>query len=83
MFGRVESVVAQERKRSKGMDLELVKSVGMGEAEDKNFVYSPVSIQLALSLVASGSTGKTLEQMLGFLNSKSLDDLNALSSRPI
>ncbi|KAF6161124.1 hypothetical protein GIB67_007765 [Kingdonia uniflora] len=63
--------------------LEFIKSVGMGEAEDKNFVYSPVSIQLALSLVASGSTGKTLEQMLGFLNSKSLDDLNALSSRLI
>ena len=45
-----------------------------------NFVASPLSLHAVLSLVAAGSTGHTLEQMLFFLGSKSVDDLRLLSS---
>ncbi|KAF6147190.1 hypothetical protein GIB67_009582 [Kingdonia uniflora] len=60
--------------------LKFVESVGLKNAENSNFVFSPLSIQLALSLLATGSMGKTLEQMLSFLNADSLDDLNSVSS---
>ncbi|KAF6136331.1 hypothetical protein GIB67_024471 [Kingdonia uniflora] len=60
--------------------LKFVESVGLKNAENSNFVFSPLSIQLALRLLATGSMGKTLEQMLSFLNADSLDDLNSVSS---
>ncbi|KAF6157443.1 hypothetical protein GIB67_004381 [Kingdonia uniflora] len=52
-------------------------------SENSNFIFFPLSIQLALSLLATGSTGKTLERMLSFLNADSLEDLNFVSSRLI
>ncbi|KAL9666275.1 hypothetical protein QQ045_000601 [Rhodiola kirilowii] len=41
------------------------------EAKDKNFVYSPVSIHLALTVLAAGAKGKTLDQFLSFLKLES------------
>ncbi|XP_028752768.1 serpin-ZX-like [Neltuma alba] len=46
-----------------------------------NFVASPLSLHIILSLVAAGSKGKTLEQLLSFLGSESKDELNSLSSQ--
>lgn len=52
------------------------------EAEKgSNFVISPVSFQIMLSLVATGATGRTLDQLLLFLGSKNIEDLNSLSSQ--
>ncbi|KAI9073449.1 hypothetical protein K1719_044586 [Acacia pycnantha] len=45
-----------------------------------NFLSSPLSLHIILSLVAAGSKGKTLEQLLSFLGSQSKDDLNFVSS---
>ncbi|XP_062106366.1 serpin-ZX-like [Humulus lupulus] len=45
-----------------------------------NFVASPLSLHVVLSLVAAGSTGRTLEQLLFFLGSQSVDELSLLSS---
>ncbi|KAL1824422.1 hypothetical protein ACET3Z_011200 [Daucus carota] len=55
------------------------------EEADKasNFVISPVSFQIILSLIATGATGRTLDQLLSFLGSKSIDDLNSLSSKVV
>nr|XP_017240588.1 PREDICTED: serpin-ZX-like [Daucus carota subsp. sativus] len=55
------------------------------EEADKasNFVISPVSFQIILSLIATGATGRTLDQLLSFLGSKSIDDLNFLSSKVV
>jgi len=36
-----------------------------------NFVFSPLSIHIVLSLIASGSKGKTLDQITAFLRSQS------------
>ncbi|KAL6012558.1 hypothetical protein ACLOJK_003047 [Asimina triloba] len=43
-----------------------------------NVVFSPVSMHIALSMVAAGAKGHTLDQMLCFLRSERMDDLNAL-----
>lgn len=55
----------------------LLKQIEVGS----NFVSSPLSFHVLLSLIASGSTGRTLEQLLFFLGSKSIDELNYLSSQ--
>ncbi|KAK1395722.1 SERPIN domain-containing protein [Heracleum sosnowskyi] len=45
-----------------------------------NVVLSPLSLQLVLSLVAAGSEGQTLEQLLSFLKAESTDELNSFAS---
>ncbi|KAG6741864.1 hypothetical protein POTOM_055144 [Populus tomentosa] len=52
----------------------LLKEIEKGS----NFVSSPLSFHVVLSLVAAGSTlnSKTLEQLLSFLGSKSIEELN-------
>ncbi|KAK4409800.1 Serpin-ZX [Sesamum angolense] len=46
-----------------------------------NSVLSPLSFQVLLSLVAAGSTGRTLEQFLLHLGSENVDNLKLLSSK--
>ncbi|XP_060199518.1 serpin-ZX-like [Lycium barbarum] len=47
---------------------------------DTNLVLSPLSIQIVLGLIAAGSEGPTQDQLLCFLKSKSIDQLNSLYS---
>ncbi|KAH0667667.1 hypothetical protein KY285_028873 [Solanum tuberosum] len=47
---------------------------------DTNLVLSPLSIQIVLGLIAAGSNGPTQDQLLCFLKSKSIDELNSLYS---
>ncbi|OVA10495.1 Serpin family [Macleaya cordata] len=61
--------------------LKVVKNVWLIESKGRNFVFSPFSINAALGLLASGSKGRTLQQILGFLKSENLDHLNLVSSR--
>ena len=51
------------------------------EGESKNVVLSPLSIHVLLSLIAAGSNGPTRDQLLSFLQSKSIDDLNTFVSQ--
>ncbi|KDP38405.1 hypothetical protein JCGZ_04330 [Jatropha curcas] len=60
--------------------LGLAKHVLLTEAKSSNSVFSPQSIQVVLSLIAAGSNGATLDQLLSFLKSKSNYHLNSLSS---
>ncbi|CAK9178611.1 unnamed protein product [Ilex paraguariensis] len=53
----------------------LLNQVQQGNHE--NFVVSPLSFNIILSMVAAGSTGSTLDQMLRFLDSKNIDDVNS------
>ena len=44
--------------------------------QNGNFVYSPASIESMLCMVAAGSQGQTLEQLLSFIGLQSVDELN-------
>lgn len=59
--------------------LTLSKHILSTESKNSNLVFSPLSIQVLLSLIAAGSKGPTLEQLLTFLKSKSSDELTSLS----
>ncbi|KAF5203568.1 Serpin-z1c [Thalictrum thalictroides] len=58
--------------------IRIVKDLSK-EAKENNFVYSPCSIQLAMSLVANGSNGSTLSELLTFLEAKDLNHLNSVA----
>ena len=53
-----------------------LKEISEG-CNNKNFVMSPMSIISALSILAFGSRGRTLEQLLDYLEAKDIDDLKA------
>ncbi|OVA10494.1 Serpin family [Macleaya cordata] len=61
--------------------MELVRNLWLNEANGQNFEFSPFSIDAAMGLLAAGSNGRTLQQMLEFLKSKNLDDHNSVVSR--
>ncbi|KAK9129625.1 hypothetical protein Sjap_010112 [Stephania japonica] len=62
------------------LSLQLTKRLLSEEAQESNLVYSPLSIQVVLSMIAAGSSGQTLDQLLSFLGSKTSNDLNAFAS---
>ncbi|XP_059279257.1 serpin-ZX-like [Lycium ferocissimum] len=65
-----------------GVSLTLSKHVFSTEVKgDTNMVFSPLSIHVVLGLIASGSNDPTRAQLLSFLKSKSIDELNSLSSQ--
>ncbi|KAF3450079.1 hypothetical protein FNV43_RR06159 [Rhamnella rubrinervis] len=62
----------------------MTNQILQNEAEKgTNFVASPLSLHVMLSLIAAGSKGQTLQQLLQFLGSTNVDDLNLLSSKMI
>ncbi|GMP81102.1 hypothetical protein CsSME_00035927 [Camellia sinensis var. sinensis] len=71
----------QSINRQTGVSLAITKQVVLSEAKDSNLVFSPLSIHVVLSLITAGSKPPTLDQLLSFLNSKSSDKLNSLSSQ--
>ncbi|KAL8058878.1 hypothetical protein ABFX02_03G050200 [Erythranthe guttata] len=62
------------------VSLSLSKHVISAHAKDANVVFSPLSIQVLLGMIAAGSNGPTRDQLLGFLKSESVEELNSLSS---
>lgn len=46
--------------------------------QDKNYMFSPLSIQMAFAMVANGASGKTQEELLKALD---IDDLDAYNER--
>lgn len=48
---------------------------------DNNIAFSPLSLQVVLSIIASGSEGPTQQQLFNFLQSKSTDHLNYFASQ--
>lgn len=62
------------------VSLRIAKHLFSKESKE-NIVFSPLSLQVALSMIAAGCDGSTREQLLDFLLSKSTDDLNYFVSR--
>nr|XP_043639517.1 serpin-ZX-like [Erigeron canadensis] len=59
----------------------LVTHILSKEFANSNVVLSPLSIQLVLGLIAAGSEGQTLDQLLSLLEVNTIEELNALSSQ--
>jgi len=49
----------------------------LSKESEKNIVFSPLSLQVVLSIIAAGSEGSTQQQLLDFLCFKSTDHLNS------
>ena len=47
--------------------------------KDKNYMFSPMSIKMALALAANGASGETQTEILNALGITNLDEFNALS----
>ncbi|KAK1377797.1 SERPIN domain-containing protein [Heracleum sosnowskyi] len=62
------------------VSLNLAKHLLLNYANDSNLVFSPLSIQVILGLIAAGSGAQTLHQLLSFLKADSIHDLNHLYS---
>ncbi|KAJ9166177.1 hypothetical protein P3X46_020961 [Hevea brasiliensis] len=69
-MGLREEIVSQN-----DVALGISKHVLLTEGNISDSVVSPLSIQLVLGLIAVGSKGPTLDQLLSFLKSKSNDHL--------
>nr|XP_048327662.1 serpin-Z1C-like [Ziziphus jujuba var. spinosa] len=52
-------------------------------SKGSNFVASPLSLHVMLSLITAGTKGQTLQQLFHFLGSTSINDLNLSSSKII
>ncbi|KAL6493360.1 hypothetical protein OROGR_032494 [Orobanche gracilis] len=51
------------------------------EYHDQNLIFSPFSLHIVLSVMAAGSHGSTLEELLSFLRLDSADHLNTFFSQ--
>ncbi|XP_031108851.1 serpin-ZX-like [Ipomoea triloba] len=69
-------------KNQVDLSLKLANHIFSTEAGgDSNLVFSPLSINVILSLIAVGSDSPTRDQLLAFLKSDSTDDLNTFYSQ--
>ncbi|XWS14647.1 hypothetical protein CRYUN_Cryun35bG0027200 [Craigia yunnanensis] len=66
-------------KKPDDAGLSLTKHVLQTKAKDSNLIFSPLPLHVVLSVIAAGSKGRLLEQLLFFLDSKSIHQLNSFS----
>ncbi|XP_071696122.1 serpin-ZX-like [Rutidosis leptorrhynchoides] len=59
----------------------LANTILNNKSNNSNIVFSPLSIHVVLGLIATSSKGQTLNHLLAFLKTNTIDDLNAFSSQ--
>ncbi|KAK1371973.1 Serpin-ZX [Heracleum sosnowskyi] len=65
------------------VSLTLANHVLLNHGQNSNVVFSPISIETVLSMVAAGSSGATLDQFLSFLKARDLSNLKSRYSSGI
>ncbi|KAG6390595.1 hypothetical protein SASPL_148333 [Salvia splendens] len=61
--------------------LRLAKNVIADDNQDKNLILSPLSIHVVLSITLAGSSGSARAQLLTYLKTESVENLNFLYSQ--
>ncbi|KAL5705364.1 NADH:ubiquinone reductase (H(+)-translocating) [Ranunculus cassubicifolius] len=72
------------REMSSNMQFTLLgvcKQLQLTKAKDRNFSFSPCSMQLALCLLANGARGSTLSELLALADVKSVNKLKLVASK--
>lgn len=59
----------------------ILKEINNGCQEENDLVMSPLSLHIALNMLASASSGSTSEQHFRFLGCKDITEFKAQSSR--
>lgn len=60
-------------------DLTFADKLNAQMPADKNYMFSPLSVKMALALAANGAEGDTKNEILNTLGVKNLDEFNTLS----
>ncbi len=60
-------------------DMLFTDKVNAQMPTDKNYMFSPMSIKMALALAANGASGETQNEILNTLGLSSLDEFNSVS----
>ena len=60
-------------------DLTFADKLNAQMPADKNYMFSPLSVKMALALAANGAEGDTKNEILNTLGIKNLDEFNTLS----
>ncbi|KAL5718071.1 NADH:ubiquinone reductase (H(+)-translocating) [Ranunculus cassubicifolius] len=63
--------------------IQMFRDISVGKAKDENCVFSPCSVQLAISLITNGAKGPTLEVLLKFLQAENKNQLKSRASELI
>ncbi|KAL5717931.1 hypothetical protein ACHQM5_010881 [Ranunculus cassubicifolius] len=63
--------------------IQIFRDYALRKAKEENFVFSPCSIQLALSLITNGAASATLEVLLKFLEAENQEQLKSHASKLI
>ncbi|KGN62552.1 hypothetical protein Csa_022117 [Cucumis sativus] len=76
-----KEVTNGEQMRSQSdVALSIAKRLLQDNVKNSNIVFSPLSIQVLLSLIGAGCNGPILDQLLSFLKANSIDQLNHFGS---
>jgi serpin B len=73
----LREAITSQTSFSLGLSTDLIS---LPSFSDSNLAFSPLFLHLLLSLLAAGSTGPTLQQLLSFLSSNGTSELSALYS---
>ena len=60
-------------------EISLFKEIN-NKNKDKNIIYSPIGVELLLSLCSNGSEGETKKEILNFLKYKDIEEANKKES---
>ncbi|XP_022005048.1 serpin-ZX [Helianthus annuus] len=71
----------QSIKNQTGFSITFATHLLSKKFQNSNVVFSPLSMHVILSLLAAGSEGRTLDQLLAFLKAGTTNDLNSLYSQ--
>ncbi|KAJ0829273.1 putative Serpin family protein [Helianthus annuus] len=71
----------QSIKNQTGFSITFATHLLSKKFQNSDVVFSPLSMHVILSLLAAGSEGRTLDQLLAFLKAGTTNDLNSLYSQ--